>query len=144
MPKKPRGKRWLETEDKNLKKYLLNGLSLAECAKKLNRTEAAIKMHAYYLGFPIGHNLRKWTDKEKEYMRYCADNGISWLECAKKLERSLATVRSMASYYKIRQKSRKELGLNGMSKKDSFDDKQKINMCLNCTLPDCTNCLGGN
>lgn len=142
LPKKPRGKRWLETEDKKLKKYLLDGLSLAECAKKLNRTAGAIKMRAYYLGYPIVSNLRKWTDKEKEYMRYCADNGISWLECAKKLNRPLSTVRSMASYYKIRQKSRKKLGLNVIRKKNSFDDEQKINMCLNCTLPDCTNCLG--
>ena len=139
LPKKPPNKRWLKTENEQLKKYLLAGLSLAECAKKLNRTKAAVKMHAYSLGYPIkSHMLRKWTQQEKDYMRYCADNGISWIDCAKELNRPLSMVRSMASYYKIKQKSRKKL------KVSAVDKAKKINMCLNCTLPDCTNCLGGN
>lgn len=130
-----KNKNWTHKEEKKLHEYLNKNLTYVECAKKLNRSFNSIRSKASIFGFTNPNNkFRKWTQEEIEYLLYCAKNGVNWEECARKLNRTIMAVKRAVYRYKheiiYKFPNRKKRG-------------NELDMCLNCTMPDCTNCLGG-
>lgn len=126
---------WTHNEEKKLQEYRDKNLSYVQCAKKLNRSISSIAARIHLLGFTKpDDNKGKWTHEEIEYLLYCIKKRISHKECAKKLNRSIKSVQMAAYRYKneiiYKFPNRKKRG-------------NELDMCLNCTMPDCTNCLGG-
>lgn len=75
-----------------------------------------------------------WTQKEIDYLKKCYKNGLSPAMFAKELGRSISSIYRKASVLGITKHN---------SQKSIYNDGAK-EKCLNCDLPDCTNCLGGN
>lgn len=127
-------KNWTCNEEKKLKEYLDKNLSYAQCAKKLNRSISSVAARIHLLAFnKPDSNKRKWTQEEIEYLLYCAKNGVSWKECAGKLNRTIMSVKRAVYRYKH------EIIYKFPNQKKRGNE---LDMCLNCTMPDCTNCLG--
>ena len=128
-------KKWTHNEEKRLQEYRDKNLSYAQCAKNLNRSISSVSARAHLLGFIKPEDSReKWTQEEIEYLLYCIKRHVSHKECAQKLNRSIKSVQAAICRYK---------GKTIYNFPNQKKRENELEMCLNCTMPDCTNCLGG-
>lgn len=155
---------WTEEEIEQLKKCKASGMSHEECAVALKRSKSAIENKTHKLG--ISHKDRWWTEKQILLLIKCINANLTYSQCAEKLGNTSTAVRGVVDrlqrcgVLKIRRivdcdlAKLKEFIRRGKSgrpksvarrfsendlKEMSEEDKTKV--CLNCTLPECTNCL---
>lgn len=157
--------RWTEKEIEQLKECKASGMSHEECAMALERSKSAIENKTYKLGIS-SHKDRWWTQKEILLLTKCINSKMTYSQCAQKLNKTKSAVRSLIDRLKrcgVLEMRRiadcdmaklKEFILRGktgrpksiirrFSKKDlkGMSEEEKTKACLNCTLPECTNCF---
>ena len=107
-PENRNGKQWTDWEDRMLKRNFSNGMSLADMAKILCRTEYAVQLHLEKLGMLPGSG--HWTQEEMGRLRQLANGENSVSEIAVILGRSEQEVKNRLAYMGLGGKSLNLLG----------------------------------
>ena len=107
-PENRNGKQWTDWEDRLLKRNFSRGMSLADMAKILCRTEYAVQLHMEKLGLIPGSG--HWTQEEMGRLRQLANGKNSASEIAVILGRSEQEVKNRLAYMGLGGKSLNLLG----------------------------------
>lgn len=155
---------WTEEEIEQLKKCKASGMSHEDCAVALKRSRSAIENKVHKLD--ISHKDRWWTEKQILLLIKYMNSNMTYSQCAEKLGNTSAAVRSVVERLKrcgvlkicrivdcdvaqlkefIRRGKigRPKSVARRFPKKDlkEMSEEDKTKACLNCTLPECTNCF---
>ncbi len=164
MKLKQKSMPWAEEEIEKLKECKASGMSHEECAVALKRSRSAIENKVHKLD--ISHKDRWWTEKQILLLIKYMNSKMTYLQCAEKLNKTRNSVRSVVDrlkrcgVLKIRRivdcdvAELKEFICRGkigrpksvarrFSENDlkEMSEEDKTRVCLNCTLPECTNCF---
>ena len=165
MKLKQKSMPWAEEEIEKLKECKASGMSHEECAVALKRSKSAIENKTYKLGIS-SHKDRWWTEKQILLLIKCINANMTYSQCAEKLNKTKSAVRSLIDRLKrcgvlkmrrivdcdvaelkefiCRWKiGRPKSVVRRFSENDlkEMSEEDKTKACLNCTLPECTNCL---
>lgn len=83
-----------DVADDNFLRENYDEMTGRDLAKKLKRTEAAIRARADMLGITSTH--REWTDDDVESLKALVNEGLSYKEIGEKLNRSMAAMQQKA------------------------------------------------
>ena len=101
-PENRNGKQWTDWEDRLLKRNFSRGMSLADMAKILCRTEYAVQLHMEKMGLIPGSG--HWTQEEMGRLRQLANGKNSASEIAVILGRSEQEVKNRLAYMGLAEK----------------------------------------
>ena len=160
-----KGMPWTEKEIEQLKECKALGMSHEECTMALKRSKSAIEGKVHKLGIS-SHKNRWWTQKEILLLTKCINANMTYSQCAEKLGNTNAAVRGVVDrlqrcgvlkicriadcdmaklkeFIRSGKSGRPKSVIKRFSKMDlkEMSEEEKTKVCLNCTLPECTNCF---
>lgn len=85
--------RWTKRQDTLLERYVKEGLSVKEIARRLNRSEDAVRCRTYEKG--ISRQGRRWTSKQHNEIMQAYSEGVPLKVIAYNMNTSHANIRMM-------------------------------------------------